>query len=118
MDVRFRWIGQTGGAAFWAEKDREKNQCGAASLYLNGLEGMAEQQEFFAALAAYHVPMPFEKWAEIERRRKPLLVLIYRDLYYYTSPVLATAAPALGAAFFGLFGTAESIDGPVPPPAS
>ena len=103
LHVRFWWVGQTAGVAFWIKNEK----VGAASILLNGLEEPSEFTEMLALFVSNSLPLPDEVRASISREQRPVVATLFYDLYSMTDPLIATAAPALGAAFFALFGTAE-----------
>jgi hypothetical protein len=101
LDVEWSWADQTAGIAFWQRGGR----IGAASILLNGTECDQENEMFAAAFLAHQLPVPQRVWKAIANEPKPMIATLFYNLYSFTDPVIATAAPALANAFFTLFGT-------------
>ena len=101
LALKWTWVGQTAGVAFW----RRGGKIGAATLLLNGTECDDEGRAFWAAFLAHELPVPPHVWKKVAKQPKPVTVTLFYDLYSFTDPVIATAVPALGNAFFALFGT-------------
>jgi hypothetical protein len=101
LDIRWIGVGQTAGVAIW----ERAGKIGAASILANGVECDGEVETAKEVLAAHRLSIPQKIWKTLAAEPKPLILTAYFDLYTYTDPVIASAAPALANAFFTLFGT-------------
>lgn len=108
LDVEWVGVGETAGIVFW----RRNGQVVAAGLLLNGLECNNEMQGMAQIMALQKRPIPPKTWQSIVAHEKPVIAHLFYDLASFTDPVIATAAPALANAFFGLFGTNETEESP------
>jgi hypothetical protein len=110
VDLHWSAVGQTTGVGFW----RRGKRLGAASILVNGTECDREVDALRGAFIAHGMVMPEFVWEELDRHEKPVAVNLYFDLYHYCDPVIATVAPALGNAYFKMFGTNEVRPGEEP----
>lgn len=101
VDVRWTWVGQTAGVALWERVGRVE----AASILLNGIECDQEAQGAREVLAGHTMSVPMHVWETLAKERKPVILTMYFDLFSFSDPVIATAAPALANSMFTLFGT-------------
>lgn len=93
LDVEWVGVGETAGIVFW----RRNGQVVAAGILLNGLECDTEMQEMALIMTSQKRSIPPKSWQNIVAHEKR---------------VIATAAPALANAFFGLFGTNDTDESP------
>jgi hypothetical protein len=96
-------VGQTSGMVIWTRRDA----LWAMSLMLNGLEGPAETLLFEDAMRRRGLPPPPGLWAALRGEKRPLVVMLHADVRSVGDMMLATVAPVMAAAFFGVFGTTD-----------
>ncbi len=101
-------MGETAGIVFW----RRNEPAAAASPLLNGLECDSEMQEMARIMDSLRRPIRPKTWQSIVAYEKPVIAHLFYELASFTDPVIATAAPALAKAFFGLFGAYETDERP------
>ena len=103
VDVLWIGVAQTAGVALWIRD----SGIGAATIFLSGLEPGGELGGARDVVTANKFPVPPRVWADIARLPRPMLFTFYLDVASLTDPVIATAAPALGNAFFASLGIGD-----------
>jgi hypothetical protein len=103
VDLKWLATGETAGVAFWQRNGRT----GAATILVNGTECDDEVRATLFAFAGYGLNVPAHVWERLAEQPKPFALHVFFDLYHFTDPVIATTAPALGNAFFQMFGSNE-----------
>ena len=106
VDVLWICVAQTAGVALWIRE----SGIGAVTIYLSGLEPGGELGGTRDVVTANKFPVRSQVWTDIARLPHPMFFTFYMDVASLTDPVIATAAPALGNAFFASLGLGQKPD--------